>query len=159
MSASVIDTVSGLISRFFKLFQTPTPIQVGALCYRSKPSGTQFLLITSRKGKRWILPKGNPIDGLTNAQAAEQEAYEEAGVRGVISDKTIGIVQTTKKHSKGYRAKIDLHIYALKVTSQERDFPEKGQRELAWLDKSEAIKRCDEKAIGFLLETWGREKD
>lgn len=159
MSIGALDTVSKPLSRFFKLFQTPRPIQVGALCYRCRAGKTEILLITTRKSKRWILPKGNPIDGMTNAQAACQEAYEEAGVKGIVNDSLIDIVQISKKHGKGYRRKIDLHIYALNVTSQVQDFPEKGQRDIEWMEKSQAVKQCDDKAISFLLESWDCQKD
>lgn len=147
------------ISRFFKLFQNPNPIQIAALCYRQGSNDLEILLITSRKGKKWILPKGNPIDAMTNAQSAQQEAYEEAGVRGDVDEECIGIVQTTKNLGNGFRSKIDLHIYALSVTSIEENFPEKGQRKIEWLTLKQAIKRTDDIKIGFLLESWGSKKD
>lgn len=158
MSVGALNIIPGFICRFFKSFQKPLPIQVAALCYRDTAKGREVLLITSRKGKRWILPKGNPINGLTNAQAAQQEAYEEAGVRGTINEQSIGKVQTTKNHGNGFRSKIELHVYALSATSQETDFPEKGQRITEWMNISSAIERCDEDAISFLLESWGAQK-
>lgn len=159
MSVGALNIISGFISSFFKSFQKPLPIQVAALCHRDTTNGLEVLLITSRKGKRWILPKGNPINGLTNAQAAQQEAYEEAGVRGTINEKSIGIVQTTKNLGNGFRSTIDLHVYTLTVTSQEADFPERGQRITEWMSICTAIERCDEVAISFLLESWGTQKD
>jgi len=157
--AGAISTISEITSRFFKLFKKPHPIQVAALCYRKSTSGLEILLITSRKRKKWILPKGNPINALTNAQSAQQEAYEEAGVRGNVDEECIGIVQTTKNLGNGFRSKIDLHIYALLVTSMEENFPEKGQRKTEWLPINQAIKRYDDIQIGFLLKSWGSKKD
>jgi 8-oxo-dGTP pyrophosphatase MutT (NUDIX family) len=59
----------------------PLPIaQLGALCWRHGKSGVEVLMITSSQG-RWILPKGWPIDGLSEPEAALQEAWEEAGVK------------------------------------------------------------------------------
>jgi 8-oxo-dGTP pyrophosphatase MutT (NUDIX family) len=55
--------------------------QVAALCYRENAQGKQVLLITSRATKRWIVPKGWPIEGLDGPASALQEAWEEAGVR------------------------------------------------------------------------------
>ena len=43
-----------------------------------------MLLVTSRRSKRWIIPKGRPIKGLKPAQAAAREAYAEADVRGKV---------------------------------------------------------------------------
>ena len=40
-------------------------LQYGALAYRkTKANGTEFLLITTRETKRWVIPKGWPIKGL-----------------------------------------------------------------------------------------------
>ena len=55
------------------LLQRPPALQLAALCHRATKGGKEVLLISSSSG-RWILPKGWPIDGLTAAQAAKQEA-------------------------------------------------------------------------------------
>jgi 8-oxo-dGTP pyrophosphatase MutT (NUDIX family) len=43
----------------------------------------EFLLVQTRGG-RWIFPKGGVEPGLTHAQSAALEAFEEAGVHGKI---------------------------------------------------------------------------
>jgi 8-oxo-dGTP pyrophosphatase MutT (NUDIX family) len=53
--------------------------QVAAVCYRVGKRGVDFLLVQTDKG-RWTFPKGSAEPGLTHAQAAALEAYEEAGV-------------------------------------------------------------------------------
>jgi predicted NUDIX family NTP pyrophosphohydrolase len=42
------------------------------------------LLVTSRDTGRWMIPKGNIKAGEMPCKAAENEAYEEAGVKGTI---------------------------------------------------------------------------
>ena len=42
--------------------------QFGALCYRWQKKKLQILLITSRTAKRWIIPKGWPMDGKSPLQ-------------------------------------------------------------------------------------------
>src|SRR5713226_10308201 len=59
--------------------------QVAAICFRARGSGIEFLLVQTRKG-RWIFPKGSAEPGLTHAQAAALEAFEEAGVHGRIEE-------------------------------------------------------------------------
>ncbi len=59
--------------------------QVAAACYRVRGGEIEFLLVKTRKG-RWIFPKGNAEPGLTHAQAAALEAFEEAGVHGRIEE-------------------------------------------------------------------------
>jgi len=55
--------------------------QVAAVCYRIGKRGIEFLLVQTRGG-RWIFPKGGVEPGLTPAQSAALEAFEEAGVHG-----------------------------------------------------------------------------
>ena len=58
-------------------------VQYGALPYRFAADGSlEVLIVTTRRTRRWIIPKGWPIHGLTPAKSAAREAFEEAGVRG-----------------------------------------------------------------------------
>jgi len=59
--------------------------QVAAVCYRTGTPGIEFLLVRTRGG-RWIFPKGGVESGLTQAQSAALEAFEEAGVHGRIEE-------------------------------------------------------------------------
>lgn len=59
--------------------------QVAAVCYRAGTRGIEFLLVRTRGG-RWIFPKGGVEPGLTQAQSAALEAFEEAGVHGRIEE-------------------------------------------------------------------------
>jgi 8-oxo-dGTP pyrophosphatase MutT (NUDIX family) len=59
--------------------------QVAAVCYRTGTRGIEFLLVRTRGG-RWIFPKGGVEPGLTQAQSAALEAFEEAGVHGRIEE-------------------------------------------------------------------------
>jgi 8-oxo-dGTP pyrophosphatase MutT (NUDIX family) len=59
--------------------------QVAAICFRTRGGAIEFLLVQTGKG-RWIFPKGNAEPGLTHAQAAALEAFEEAGVHGRMEE-------------------------------------------------------------------------
>jgi 8-oxo-dGTP pyrophosphatase MutT (NUDIX family) len=59
---------------------------VAAVCYRVRGAGIEFLLIRTRGSGRWTFPKGSAEPGLTHAQAAALEAFEEAGVHGRIEE-------------------------------------------------------------------------
>jgi len=56
------------------------------VCYRVRSGKIEFLLVRTRSGKRWIFPKGSAERGLSHAQAAALEAFEEAGVHGRIEE-------------------------------------------------------------------------
>ncbi len=60
--------------------------QVAAVCYRIRRGTIEFLLIQTRGSGRWTFPKGSTEPGLTHAQAAAMEAFEEAGVHGRIEE-------------------------------------------------------------------------
>lgn len=57
--------------------------QVAAVCYRLRRRKIEFLLVRTRKGK-WTFPKGGVVGGLTRAQSAALEAFEEGGVHGRV---------------------------------------------------------------------------
>jgi 8-oxo-dGTP pyrophosphatase MutT (NUDIX family) len=46
--------------------------------------GSQVLLISTQKGRRWQLPKGHVEEGETPEQAAVREVREETGVTGRV---------------------------------------------------------------------------
>jgi 8-oxo-dGTP pyrophosphatase MutT (NUDIX family) len=124
--------------------------QVAALCWRSKPM-FEVLLITSLSSRRWILPKGWPMDGLTLAQSAAREAYEEAGVSGEIADASLGSYHYLKERKDHGAMPCSVSVFALAVQSQARTWPEKGARELAWLPIEQAAARVAEPGLRHLL--------
>ncbi len=60
-------------------------------------SPAEVLLVTSRETKRWVLPKGNRIKGLTPHAAAAQEALEEAGGAGATCPAPLGTYRYRKR--------------------------------------------------------------
>jgi 8-oxo-dGTP pyrophosphatase MutT (NUDIX family) len=60
--------------------------QVAAVCYRMRSGKIEFLLVRTRGSGRWTFPKGSAEPGLTHAEAAALEAFEEAGVHGRIEE-------------------------------------------------------------------------
>src|SRR6266849_8771050 len=74
--------------------------QVAAICYRVRAGVIEFLLVQTRKG-RWIFPKGSAEPGLTHAQAAALEAFEEAGVHGRMEEASFArYVQRKRGHMR-----------------------------------------------------------
>ncbi len=60
--------------------------KVAAVCYRAAGRDIEFLLVQTRNRRRWTFPKGSAEPGLTHAQAAALEAFEEAGVHGRMEE-------------------------------------------------------------------------
>ena len=73
------------------------PLQVAAVCYRRRNGSVEFLLVNTNVGGKWTFPKGTPASFMSHSQAAEREAWEEAGVRGHIEPRHFHLYL----HSKG----------------------------------------------------------
>src|ERR1700722_20901830 len=73
--------------------------QVAAVCYRIRKLGIEFLLVQTRN-ERWIFPKGGVELGLTQAQSAALEAFEEAGVHGRIEEMPFSRYRLAKNGSQ-----------------------------------------------------------
>ena len=101
--------------------------QVAALCWRTGRRGLEVLLITSLNSKRWILPKGWPEADLTRCENAAREAFEEAGVTGKIAVQPVGHYHYLKEKREGGGIPVSVDVFALCVTRQVDDWPEKGR--------------------------------
>ncbi len=111
----------------------------------------RVLLITSRDTRRWVLPKGNPIRGLSSHEAAAVEAFEEAGVRGIACPTALGSYRYWKRRSDGRSKRAKVALFPLAVTEQATDWPERDERETRWFDLSEAAGVVDEDDLGHLI--------
>ncbi|HWY61700.1 MAG TPA: NUDIX hydrolase [Rhizomicrobium sp.] len=127
---------------------------MAALCWRLSPV-LEVLLVTSLRTRRWILPKGWPMPGLSSAQSAAFEALEEAGVAGVISDTPVGRYHYLKE-KKGRAVPCTVDVFALHVRRLLRTWPEKDTREIAWLPVPEAARRIMEPELRHILLTFHR---
>ncbi|WP_298262141.1 NUDIX hydrolase [uncultured Litoreibacter sp.] len=137
------------------MLQRPKRLQVAALCYRECDDGREVLLVTSRDSGRWILPKGWPIRGLSSAQAAKQEAWEEAGVsKGALADTAIGSYTYDKTLRGGLPVPVETHVYPLEVTNLKKDFPEAHQRKRKWVSTADAAGLVDESELKSILRDW-----
>ena len=78
-------------------------LQFAALPWRLTEDGArQVMLLTSRETGRWVIPKGWPMKRLKPSKAAEQEAFEEAGLVGHIAGKRpIGVYHYEKRLPAG----------------------------------------------------------
>ena len=126
--------------------------QVGALPWRRRFSGAlEVMLVTSRETKRWVVPKGWPMTGLSDAEAAAIEAWEEAGVKGLIAPAPIGGFSYLKRMKDGSDRPCRVKLYPLEVTTDRPDWPEAGQRDRRWVSPQEAAGLVAEPELAALL--------
>jgi 8-oxo-dGTP pyrophosphatase MutT (NUDIX family) len=121
--------------------------QSAVVPYREGEGGLEVLLVTSRTGKRWVLPKGVVEPGMTPAASAEKEALEEAGVRGAVGDQPIGAYCYRK-----WRGTCTVEVFLMRVTEVLRAWPEAGSRRREWLTLAEARERVDEADLRRILD-------
>lgn len=125
--------------------------QFGALCFRMVDGKPEVLLITSRGSKRWIIPKGWPMDGKTPAQSAEIEAWEEAGVTGKMYDRCLGLFSYRKDVGPEQGLPCVAMVYAMKVKNVALAYPEAGERKRKWLRPKKAAALIDEPELAQMI--------
>jgi len=130
--------------------------QVAALPWRGEGAALQILLVSSRETKRWVIPKGWPMKGRTDPAAAAQEAYEEAGVDGVIAQQSVGDYEYLKRLKSGVARLVKVDVYPLQVTGEHATWPEKGQRTLQWMSPVEAAMGVQEPELRDLIARFAR---
>lgn len=130
----------------------PTRLQFGALCYRRTGNGNiRVLLITSRRTRRWISPKGWPIKSLGPAGTAAREAWEEAGVQGRVAEHSIGFYPYQKYMGRGRTVTCLVQVFPLEVTKRADNFPESDQRKARWFKPGKAAKAVREPELARLI--------
>src|ERR1700685_2314002 len=115
--------------------------QVAAVCYRIRGKAIEFLLVQTRGG-RWIFPKGSAEPGLSHAQAAALEAFEEAGVHGRIEEASFA--RYVRRERGGARksaaksGKKELAVYAHLCEVSRLSPPKESKRDRTWFSFEEA---------------------
>jgi 8-oxo-dGTP pyrophosphatase MutT (NUDIX family) len=125
--------------------------QAAAIPFRVEPAGLRVLLITSRQTGRWVVPKGNIEKGFTAPQAAEQEAFEEAGIKGIIDRVPLGIYTYSKRMRSGRIKPASVEVFALQVIKQLKNWPEKGERRFEWMTPADAALAVHETGLAALF--------
>lgn len=125
--------------------------QFSALCYRVRRNKVQILLVTSRGTRRWIVPKGWPMEGKTPAESAQKEAWEEAGVTGKPDGTCLGVYSYAKDVGSMDDLPCLAMLYPIAVTSLARKYPEQGQRRRRWMSRKRAAKMVSERELARLI--------
>jgi 8-oxo-dGTP pyrophosphatase MutT (NUDIX family) len=126
--------------------------QFAALPYRMRDAGLEILLITTRKKRRWSVPKGWPIKRSAPHQTAATEAYEEAGVYGKIGKSRVG--QFKKRRLRKTRPVLcEVQIFPLEVKGQQGNWPEKNERTRIWTAPRQAVKLVRKAGLRRAIKT------
>lgn len=102
--------------------------QSSVVPYRRVKGEIEVCLITSRRKKRWIFPKGPVEDRIGLIEAARKAAADEAGLAGSIESTALG---GYKRLKEGRLYKV--HVYLMQVASCEKVWLESRVRERRWV--------------------------
>jgi len=132
---------SGRFVRLSQLRKLSECEQVAAVCYRMRATTIEFLLVRTRGGGgRWTFPKGSAEPGLTHAQAAALEAFEEAGVHGRIEEASFAsylrMPIDRKRTSRSGEKRVAIKAYLCEVLRLSP--PQESKRDRTWFSAEEA---------------------
>jgi 8-oxo-dGTP pyrophosphatase MutT (NUDIX family) len=111
------------------------PLHEGRIC-----------LISSRSGKRWVIPKGCMEPGMTSGETALQEAWEEAGLAGVLLPEPVGSYVYEKA---GFLYHVT--VFVMEVTEVLQEWPEREWRQRIWLSYAQAVSRIQEPGLREII--------
>lgn len=145
-----------------RALRTGAPVeQVAALPWRVRladgRSGRlqrEILLVTSRRRGRLILPKGWPMRRLSWVEAAEIEAWEEAGVSGLLMDDPLGSYRTTKRVG-GAEVPVLVTVYPMQVDRVFPEWKEARERTRLWVPAEAAAGLVGDAGLSGLLRQMG----
>lgn len=128
-------------------------MQYAALCWRDEGE-LEILLITSRETRRWLIPKGWPMDGRQPWDSAAREALEEAGVEGAVGRAPLGTYIYDKRMAGGVLVPCTVAVYPLKFARQRKHWREKDERDQQWFKIADAIEAVQEQGLKQILRSF-----
>jgi 8-oxo-dGTP pyrophosphatase MutT (NUDIX family) len=106
----------------------------------------QICLVSSRSGKRWVVPKGCMEPAKTAGEIALQEAWEEAGLIGLLIAEPLGSYVYEKD---GFICHVI--VFQMNVTGQLDTYPESTLRQRVWLTVPQAIARIEDAGLRDII--------
>lgn len=132
--------------------------QYGVIPVRRTASGKiEVLLITSRDTRRWVVPRGNPIPGKSSVASAAQEAFEEAGISGLIDPEPRGRYRYDKRRRDGTSVEAEVMLFRMGVEKVAKHWPEMRQRQRRWFGVEEAAVAVHEPDLADLIRRAGED--
>lgn len=119
--------------------------QSAVVPFRSRAGTLEILLISSRKKKRWVIPKGVKEPELSAQESAEKEALEEAGIDGTVLPAAIGSYEYQKWNGVCY-----VEVFVMAVEKVREEWLE-SYRDREWVSVDEAARRVEEVELKRIL--------
>ncbi len=110
-----------------------------------------IVLITTRRSKRWIIPKGVVEKGMTPPDSAAKEAFEEAGLIGSVHDFQIGTFRYRKLGGT-----CTVQVYPLFVEQVLDEWEEMHMRKRKVVSVREAVKMVQHEELSRIISGFFR---
>lgn len=120
--------------------------QSGVIPYRVRKGSLEILLITSRRGRRWIIPKGIIEPDYSARNSAAKEALEEAGVKGGVHSKLLGVY----RHRKCGKT-CTVKVYPMRVTRVYKVWAE-TDRGREWVSLKKALELVSNEGLKRVIK-------
>ncbi len=121
--------------------------QASAIPFRVYEDKLQILLIKSRNGKKWIVPKGIIEEGDSAISTAMKETEEEAGAVGIVKKGKLGSYEYNK-----WDGKCKVKVFAMEVKETLDEWEEMHFRERKWESSQLAIQIVKPKPLQKILK-------
>ena len=114
--------------------------QAAVIPFRIRHKRVEIALVTTLRGKRWVIPKGSLDEGERARDAAIRETVEEAGLMGDLERKPLGHYNFTRANEKYV-----VEVYLMRVTRVLDSWLEARLRTRRWIavDKAASLVGAD----------------
>lgn len=113
--------------------------QSGVIPYHIVDGELQLLLISAGSKEKWGFPKGVVEPGLSPQMSAAKEAWEEAGLRGVVADQALGSYTREK-----WGGQCSIEVFPMAVTEMVDTHEwEESHRQRQWVSPKQAMQEVN----------------
>jgi len=120
--------------------------QAAAIPVRLVAQKIQILLVQTRSGNKWTIPKGIIDSGFTAQETALAEAYEEAGLKGALHPEIFGTFSYAK-----WQGTCKVQVYLMKVDEALSHWPERYFRDRKWVNIEQSDQMLKYPALSELI--------
>lgn len=122
--------------------------QSGVIPYHIIEGELRLLLISAGSKEKWAFPKGVIEPGLSPQVSAAKEAWEEAGLRGIVADQPLGSYSREK-----WGGQCSIEVFPMAVTEMVDTHEwEESHRQRQWFSPKEAMQEVNHPALAKLIK-------
>jgi 8-oxo-dGTP pyrophosphatase MutT (NUDIX family) len=120
--------------------------QAAALPFRFRNGVIELLLVQTRSGNKWTIPKGIIDPGFTPQQTAIEESFEEAGLHGIVYSQ-----QYAQFSYQKWQSTCEVTIFILRVKNIHDAWPEKEWRQRRWISSGDDLSIVKYKSLEKII--------